>query len=198
MRSMRSVVTLDLDPARAAEITALAAAAKAGGADARNRLFAELAAPIRRLADRLARFHRDLEPDEMTSESFLALADLIDRWDGVAPFDRAVEERYDRCLARRLAALRWPGRGVRPLPPWDLPAPDPEAAFGQALAEWTGRLTPAERRLLLARVGGAAPGRLAAEMGISRRTLERRWAALVAALRPEAPATPRRQLGDRA
>jgi DNA-directed RNA polymerase specialized sigma24 family protein len=186
MRSKHWVPALGLTPAEVDDLNRLATAARRGRAAARNQLFARLAGPIGQMTFRRRRLCRGLEPDEVTSETFLALADLLDAWPGDR-FDRFFQEHYGRCLWRRLAALRWPGRGILPLAPWHQEQPDPEAAAVLAVAELAVGLTPAEGWLLLSRLRGASLADLATRLGVSRRTLERRWRAAARTLRAAWP-----------
>jgi hypothetical protein len=180
---MRSAAPLTFDPPpdRAAAIERLAEAARGGSVEARNDLFAELADPIGRAVARRRYLCSGLERAEVTAETFIALADLLDGWvdgDFVADFGR----RYGGCLTRRLARLRWPGWRRQPLPPWELPAPDGETALARAVAELTD-LTATERWLVEQRIAGASTAQVARALGLTHRTMNRRWAALVVRLR---------------
>lgn len=187
MRSQPWMPELDLTPAEGDDLARLATAARHGSAAARNQLFARLADPIGQVVRRRRRLCRGLEPDEVTSETFLALADLLAAWPGDR-FDRFFQTQYSRCLWRRLAALRWPGRGIVSLAPWDQARPDPETALALAVAELATGLAPLERWLLCSRLRGASLADLAARLGVSRRTLERRWRAAVQTMRAAWPA----------
>ena len=100
----------------------------------------------------------------MTSETFLALADLLAGWSG-DDFTAAFDRLYGRCLTRRLARWRRSGKGVEPLTPEETPTPDGEAALARAIAELPATLTATERWLLEQRVAGASVAGMARELG---------------------------------
>jgi DNA-directed RNA polymerase specialized sigma24 family protein len=194
MRSDSGPPALVPTPAQAADLERLAAAAGAGSAEARNDLFAALAGPIGQAVARRRSLCSFLERDEVTSETFLALADLLDCWPG-DDFAAAFARLYGRCLTRRLARWRRPGRDAEPLPPEELPSPDGEAALARAIAELPTDLTATERWLLEQKVAGASMAGLARELGVSPRTVDRHWRALALRLRgslspPAATAAP--------
>lgn len=177
MRRQASYPNVAPTPAQAAELTRLARSARDGDATARNELFARLADPIGGAAAERWRLCLELEPDEVTSETFLALADLLDAWPEVR-FDRFFQEMYGLCLTRRLVALRWPGRRQAPLLEAALGATDPGVELVQIMADLSAGLTPDEHWLLGERLAGRPLGEAATTRVWSRRTLERRWRAL--------------------
>lgn len=194
MRSDSRPLALDATPAQATDLERLAAAARAGSAEARNDLFATLAGPIGQAVARRRSLCYFLERDEVTSETFLALADLLAGWSG-DDFAAAFARLYGRCLTRRLARWRRSGKGVETLTPEETPSPDGEAALARAIAELPTPLTATERWLLEQKVAGASMARLARELGMSPRTADRRWRALALRLRqslspPAATTTP--------
>ena len=174
----------DLTPATESALDHLATAARAGDAAARNVLYDRLAFKIARFA-RASRVAYHLEPDEVTSEAFLVLADIVDEWLGTY-FGRYFLLVYPwrlRQALRRAAGARFPRRLAADS--LALVLDDDRAAdLAGRLAELEAGLGPAERRLLRARVlDGATIAELAAATGLPRRTVQRRWRALVASLR---------------
>jgi hypothetical protein len=156
----------------------LALAARAGDASARNDLFACLADPIAAVVRRHRRFWWPLEPDEVTSESFLALADLLDYWPDL-PFRAFFQDAYPLLLRRRLLAGRWPNGRTRPLLPIDLNQTSAAAVLELDLIEQTCDLQPLARWLVEWRVAGLPAADLAPALGCSPRQAQRRWRAIV-------------------
>jgi DNA-directed RNA polymerase specialized sigma24 family protein len=188
MRSDNHTLAPVAMPAQAAEIERLAAAARGGDAEARNALFAALADAIRQAVVRRRSLCAGLERDEVTSETFLALADLLDRWVG-DDFAAAFGRLYGCCLTRRLARWRHSGRAADPHAPEELPSCDGESALARTIAELPIPLTANERWLLEQRAAGASVAGLARALGVNRRTVARRWRRLALRLR-RAGATP--------
>lgn len=175
----------ELTPALEAALDELATAARAGDPAARNALYQALAFKIARFIRSSRRVAGGLEPDELTSEAFLTLADLIAAWPG-RTFGRFFLLAYPFRLRRALR--RAAGR-----PSWHRPsleeaatiaAPNGDLALAAGLAELETGLGPADRRLLRARVlHDLTVAELTAVTGLPPRTTQRRWRALVAALR---------------
>jgi hypothetical protein len=189
MRSDNRPLTPVAPPAPAADperLERLAAAARAGAAEARNDLFAALADPIRRAVARRRGLCTGLTRDDVTSETFLALADLLDEWTGEG-FAAAFDRLYGRRLTRRLGRWQAPARAVEPLDPDAASASDAEAALALAIAELPVTLSATGRWLLEQRALGASIAGLARQLGVSPRTVDRRWRALVIRLRSAAP-----------
>lgn len=166
-------------PADTAGLTDLATAARDGAAAARNALFAELAAPIAACVQAHRALCRRLEPDEVTSETFLALADLLDLWPDV-PFRAFFQDVYGLCLHRRLALVQPGHPRWQPLNPdqWGQPAP-PDPSLAPAVTRLTRELPPVELALLEGRADGIPLTELAPRLGVSLRQAQRYWRALV-------------------
>jgi hypothetical protein len=170
-------------PADTTTLTNLATAARDGDPAARNRLFTELAAPIAACVQAHRALCRSLEPDEVTSETFLALADLLEVWPDV-PFPAFFQDVYGFCLRERLARVQpWHPRW-RPFDPerWRATTPAPAAGAAHTVARLTRDLPPAALALLEGRADGVPIADLAPRLGLSPRQAQRRWHALVARL----------------
>jgi RNA polymerase sigma factor (sigma-70 family) len=180
----------DLTPELEARLDQLATAAQAGDIGARNELYALLAFKINRFArvSRRARAAQRLEPDEVASEAFLVLARLIDDWSG-QHFGRYFLSAFPQRLRCALAGRRtgsWAASYQSTATDLieTLADHDTAADLACALVELEAGLLPKERRLLRHRViDGMTVDEMAAATGLSRRTLQRRWRAVVSTLR---------------
>lgn len=177
----------------------LAHAARAGDREARDALYAALGPKLdamlgrcRGLAWSSAGPRRDGLPwelDDLAQESYLALVELLDAWPGdgpVGPYLLAHLPWRIRTAWRRLAA---PHRRQAPLHAID----DDRLADGSAAAEEAlvrleavaATLPPPDGDLLLLRIrDGRSPAAIGRRLGLTRRTVDRRWRALCDRLRP--------------
>ncbi len=183
-------ITPDLDRV----LTAAARAARAGDPIARNALYFALEPKIIRFAARFRRpawaSGRAWDYEDVRQEAFVVFADLVAGW----PDEGAFAPYFLDLFPRRL------GGAVRLL---DGPRPDPAVhgvggglttlqddegvatATTALLVELTEGLDPIDARILLWRVRDRASfGEIAARLRLNRRTVGRRWQALLGELRP--------------
>ncbi|CAA9555467.1 MAG: hypothetical protein AVDCRST_MAG49-2875 [uncultured Thermomicrobiales bacterium] len=184
-------------------LTAAAMAARAGDREARDALHAALAEKIGRFVARYRHGWGDgaWDADDVAQEAYLVLVELIDGWPGGESFVAYFLSRFPwrlRDAVRRLA-------GPRPVS-----APPDDSALtlvvdGSAAAE-TARallgtlaadLPEPDRTILWRHIGeGERFGVIATSLHLDRRTVNRRWQALVAELRdslapvPQPPSEP--------
>ncbi len=194
-----------LTPEVERRLALLAHAARAGDRAARDALYAALGPKIdamlgrcRGLAWSSADPRRDGRPwelDDLAQESYLALVDLLAAWPGegpVGPYLLAHLPWRIRTAWRRLAA---PHRRHAPLlsARADLLV-DGSAAAEEALVRLelvAAALPPPDGDLLLLRVrDGHPPAAIGRRLGLTRRTVDRRWRAVCDLLRSELGAAP--------
>lgn len=181
----------DVTPAQDALLTGLARRARRGDTAARDLLWTAFAPKLEptirrceRLAWRLGWTRRDGRPwelDDLRQEAWLVFAALIMDWGGegsVVPYLMAHFSWRLRTVTRRLGPPR--GRIVLVSSPVEAPAEcgdlgDIEA--DELRAELLAALSPGDAAVLHLRVElGASWGDVACQLGVSRRTIARRWA----------------------
>lgn len=190
-----SLPPLPLDGPVGAEIdralTAAALAAQGGDGVARDELYAALAAKIAGFAGRYdgnGWGNGAWDGDDVRQEAYLVLVDLVATWPGGDSFVAYFLSRFPWRLRDAVRRLMGP-RPASPRPG------NPALALmsdGSAAAEATRVLVEAiaadlaepDRTILWCRVGeGEQFGAIADRLGIDRRTVHRRWQALVSELR---------------
>ena len=188
----------ELTPEREHFLTALAHAARAGDRAARDALYLALLAKIDRFVAGCGRLaatgagpQRDGIPcdaEDLAQEAFPLFVDVVAAWPGDAPFGPYFLAHFPwrlRSVWRSLAASR---RLEIPIPPsWITLLHDGTVAAEEArvrLEALAADLPPPDGVILLDHVrDGESLGRIARRLGLSRRTVTRRWQALVAELR---------------
>jgi DNA-directed RNA polymerase specialized sigma24 family protein len=126
--------------------------------------------------------------DDVRQEAYLVVAELAGGWDGAEDFLDDLTRSFPDRLARTVRDFqRRPGRRVST---WHLhPLLDGSAAAAESLAlleTIAADLPDPDGRLLLARVRDRAGwGAIARQLGLPRRTINRRWSRLAARLREE-------------
>ncbi len=184
------VLTTDADPTPdvARVLTALAVSARAGDRDALATLSTSLEPKISRFVCRYRGWERaSWDADDVSQEAYLALAALVEQWSGDGPFlpyffacyrfrlADAVRRlaREERSFVKRLNETR----GTTFSPRW-VERPDPFASDVFAVAELRADLaafSPADRALLAWRIEGERFTAIADRLGVTRRTVHRRW-----------------------
>lgn len=185
-------------------LTALALAARAGDGGARDALYHAFAPKLDRMLGRCRglawaaagprRDGRPWELDDLAQEAYLVFVDLLAEWSGegaVGPYLLAHLRWRLRTAWNGLAAPRRREAAITPRLA-DLLA-DGSAAADEAtvlLETLAAALPPPDAAMLLMLVrDGCSPAVVARRLGVSRRTVDRRWGALVrrlrASLRPE-------------
>jgi RNA polymerase sigma factor (sigma-70 family) len=176
-------------PAQDALLTAMARSARGGDPVARDLLWIAFAPRLEPALRRCARVtwqpgwvRRDGLPWEMEDvrqEAWLVFAELVDGWQGEGSFASYVTAYFPWRLhnaMRRLAPPRRTGQVRRAVKPAaDCPA---LSAVERAvvLAQLGAALSAADAEVLRLRAGGARFVEIAAILGVSRRTISRRWA----------------------
>jgi DNA-directed RNA polymerase specialized sigma24 family protein len=203
---LRPFLVPDLAVPAAAErrLAALARAAQAGDPDARADLWEELAPAIGRVVGAAARRARAAGPagplrdgrpwdaEDLGQEAFPIVVDLLAAWDGERPvvpyllghLPWRLRSVWRAMVARHRAEAVPPDARLRLQHLADGSAAADEAiALLEALA---ADLPPLDRAILLRHLRDGEPLRAVARgLGLDRRTVTRRWAAIKAGLRRE-------------
>jgi RNA polymerase sigma factor (sigma-70 family) len=181
----------DVTPAQDALLTGLAHRARRGDVAARDLLWLALAPklePSSRRCERLAwrmgwarRDGRPWEMEDLRQEAWLVFVALIDAWPGEGSFVPYAVAHFPWRLKNAMRRLGPPrGRVVLVSRPAEAAAECAE--LGQVEAEelrttLLAALSPADAAVLRLRVElGASWGDVACQLGVSRRTVARRWA----------------------
>ena len=180
----------DLTPELEADLDRLAVAAR-DDPDARNALYERLRFKIERFTRAQRNVAPWLEPDELTSEAFLVLADLAIGWRG-QHFGRYFLVAFPLRLHRTLRHTRHQPPGEpdeeptadAERAPIERVVHDPRLELALRIIDLETVLTLEERLLLRRRLrDDASLPTLAARMGVSLRTLQRRWQTIVRIMR---------------
>ena len=188
----------DLTPDRECLLTALAHQARAGDRAARDALYLVLSAKIdrfvagcRRLAATGAGPRRDGLPcdaEDVAPEAFPLFADVVAAWPGDAPFGPYFLAHFPWRLRSAWRALVASRRLEIPIPPlWITLLHDGTEASEESrvrLEALAADLPPPDGAILLNHIrDGESLGAVARWLGLSRRTVTRRWQALLIELR---------------
>ena len=175
-------------PAQEAMLGSLARRARRGDAEARDllwRAFGPRLEPALRHCGRMTwranwarRNGRPWELDDLRQEAWLVFADLVDGWDEEASFVRYVTAYFSWRLRDAIRRLEPPRRTV-PLSYAARISTDGglgDAARDELVDTLAAALRPEDAGLLRMRVAeGASEADIACRLGVSRRTVARRW-----------------------
>ncbi len=168
----------------------------------RDELFAFLAFKVNRFCSRFRRWNlRPWDVCDVHQEAYLAFIDVLNGWrpipggDGPAGFGFYFMRVFPLRLTdrvRRLVRTRrdrpspsaWSEEGDDRLDPAEMEDAVETLAF---IIDLSNRLDPADARIMMLRAwDDLGPDEIAAQAGISRRTLYRRWRGIAATIRREA------------
>ncbi len=181
MTAVRAIF-IDDDPTPAAgrALTALAVSARAGDRDALAALSTSLEPKISRFVRRYRGWDRaSWDANDVSQEAYLALADLVEQWGGVGPFVPYFFACYRFRLRDAVRRLDGPARLRQVSLSEDWMGDHAGDAFTAAeLRADLAALSPADRALLAWRIEGERFTAMADRLGVTRRTVHRRWGRL--------------------
>jgi RNA polymerase sigma factor (sigma-70 family) len=178
-----------VSPTQDAVLTALARRARHGDRDAREllwRAFSPMLEPVLRRSGRMTwrpawarRDGRPWELDDVRQEAWLVFSDLVDAWSGDGSFIPYVTAYFSWRLHAAMRRLEPPRRSV-PLSYASRVVDNVRRLDGvedaELLAAMAAALPPPDADLLRLRVAeGASVADIACRLGVSRRTIARRW-----------------------